>query len=168
MKKNIKLITGMAIMMALLISKTQVQADHHGSHNKTNRVDVVKGKATKTSKPIDWRAKGAEDAKKYFATVEKIRQAVKAGKLTEKEARKKIAELRKNNPWVSSRKKGESRTNRADILRKFDKNKDGKLDEKERAEARKAISNRNKKSETKRKPRKGNKKRERPSRKNKK
>jgi hypothetical protein len=165
MKKNIKLITGIAIVMALLISGAQVQADHHGNHNKTNRVDVVKGKPTKTGKTVDWRAKGAEDGKKYFAAMQKIRKAVKSGELTEKEARKKITELRKKNPWVSNRDRGQSRSGRAEI---FDKNKDGKLDEKERAEARKAMSDRSKKPENKRKSRRADKKRERPSRKNKK
>ena len=168
MKKNIKLITGIAIVMALLISGAQVQADHHGNHNKTNRVDVVKGKPTKTGKTVDWRAKGAEDGKKYFAAMQKIRKAVKSGELTEKEARKKIKELRKKNPWVSNRDRGQSRSGRAEIFKKFDKNKDGKLDEKERAEARKAMSDRSKKPENKRKSRRADKKRERPSRKNKK
>lgn len=168
MKKNIKLITGIAIIMALLISGVQVQADHHGNHNKTNRVDVVKGKPAKTNKTVDWRAKGAEDGKKYFAAMQKIRKAAKSGELTEREARKKIAELRKKNPWVSKRDRSQSRSGRAEIFKKFDKNKDGKLDEKERAEARKVMSDRTKRPESKRKSRKADKKRERPSRKSKK
>ena len=73
-----------------------------------------------------------------------------------REARKRYAALRKRmEGYTNSRTSGR----RADILKKFDKNKDGKLDDKERAEAQKAMSEWRKKSSAKGKPnaRKGDK-----------
>jgi len=135
MTKYIKLI----IVAALLLGGVSIaQADHHGSHSKTNRVDKVK------VKPAPKKANPAEVRKKRHAlAAKKIKDGVKAGKITEKQAKEKLAALRKS--YVSGAKGSSRRPSREDLVKKFDKNKDGKLDEKERAAARKAMEARTKK-----------------------
>ena len=158
MKNYIKLI---AIGALLLGGTTIVQSDQT---SKTNKRAEAKGK------PTPKKADPREARKRYAAAVKKIREAQKAGKLTEAEAKEKYTALRKRmEGYTNSRTSGR----RADILKKFDKNKDGKLDDKERAEAQKAMSEWRKKSATKgkgearkgRKPRRdGDSKRSRSSR----
>jgi len=135
MNKYIKLI----IVAALLLGGVSIaQADHHGGHSKTNRVDKVK------VKPAPKKANPAEVRKKRHAlAAKKIKDGVKAGKITEKQAKEKLAALRKS--YVSGAKGSSRRPSREDLVKKFDKNKDGKLDEKERAAARKAMEARTKK-----------------------
>ena len=144
MKNYIKLI---AIGALLLGGTTIVQSDQT---SKTNKRAEAKGK------PTPKKADPREARKRYAAAVKKIREAQKAGKLTEAEAKEKYTALRKRmEGYTNSRTSGR----RADILKKFDKNKDGKLDDKERAEAQKAMSEWRKKSSAKGKPnaRKGDK-----------
>mgnify|MGYP001161480543 CR=1 FL=1 len=148
-----KYITSIIIAVLLVGSTNVAQADHHGDHSKTNKVSKAKAKPTpKKAKPTDARTKAR---KAYVEAAKKIKEAVEAGKLTEEQAKEKYAALRKRMA---------TRSSRADILKRFDKNKDGKLDDKEKAAARKAMSER-KKSSGKRGPKRGerggNKKRER-------
>jgi len=150
MNKHIKLI----IVAALLLGGVSIaQADHHGGHSKTNRVDKVK------VKPAPKKANPAEVRKKRHAlAAKKIKDGVKAGKITEKQAKEKLAALRKS--YVSGVKGSSRRPSREDLVKKFDKNKDGKLDEKERAVARKATAEWRKKAAAKRTPKEGEKKAE--------
>ena len=150
MNKYIKLI----IVAALLLGGVSTaQADHHGGHSKTNRVDKVK------VKPAPKKANPAEVRKKRHAlAAKKIKDGVKAGKITEKQAKEKLAALRKS--YVSGTKGSSRRPSREDLVKKFDKNKDGKLDEKERAVARKATAEWRKKAAAKRTPKEGEKKAE--------
>ncbi len=94
MKTYIKLI----ITAALLLGGVSIaQADHHGGHSKTNRVDKVK------VKPAPKKANPAEVRKKRHAlAAKKIKDGVKAGKITEKQAKEKLAALRKS--YVSGAK----------------------------------------------------------------
>ena len=141
------------------------QADHH----KTKRAAEAKVKLT--TKKADPR----QSRKKYAAAVEKIREAVKSGKITEAEAKEKYTALRKR---MSGHTNSRTSGRRADILKRFDKNKDGKLDDKEKGEARKNMSEWRKKSPTKGKTntrrgdksvrREADKRRSRPSRKSRK
>lgn len=149
MTKYIKLI----IVVALLLGGASVaQADHHGDHSKTNRVDKAK------VKPAPKKANPAEARKKRYAlAAKKIKDGVKAGKLTEKQAKEKLAALRKRAWGDRSKTRAPSRE---DLVKKFDKNKDGKLDEKERAAARKATAEWRKKAAAKRSPKDGGKKAE--------
>ena len=135
------------IVAALVLGTTDVaQADHH----KTNKVAEAKGK------PSPKKAAPSDARKRYAVAAKKIKDGVKAGKLTEKQAKEKLTALRKR--YVAG---GSSRRpSREDLVKKFDKNKDGKLDEKERAEARKAMSERRKKAAAKRTPKEGEKKAE--------
>lgn len=134
MKTYIKLI----IVTALLLGGTTVaQADHH---HKTNKVAQAK------AKPTPKKADPKEARKRYAAAAKKIKEAVKAGKLTEAQAKERYTALRKRMAGhTNSRTAG-----RADILKKFDKNKDGKLDDKEKAAARKATAEWRKKAAAKR------------------
>ena len=129
------------IVAAFLLSGANViQADHH---HKTKKAAEAKGKPT--TKKADPR----EARKKYAEAAKKIREAVKAGKLTEAEAKEKYTALRKK---IAGHTNSRTSGRRADALKRFDKNKDGKLDDKEKAEARKAMSEWRKKSAAKGKP----------------
>jgi hypothetical protein len=137
------------IVAALVLGTTDVaQADHH----KTNKVAEAKGKPSpKKATPIEAR-------KRYAAAAKKIKDGVKAGKLTEKQAKEKLTALRKRVSGTS--RENSRRPSREDFVKKFDKNKDGKLDEKERAEARKGMAEWRKKAAAKRTPKEGEKKAE--------
>ena len=135
MIKYIKLI----IVAALLLGGASVaQADHH---HKTKKVAEAKGK------PAPKKADPREARKKYAAAVKKIREAVKAGKLTEAQAKEKYTALRKK---MAGHTNSRTAGRRADILKRFDKNKDGKLDDKEKVAARKATAEWRKKAAAKR------------------
>ena len=153
MNTYIKLIIAGAL---LLISTNAVQAD-----NKTNKVAKTREVDARAVKAKQTKKDSVETRKKYAEAVKKIREAVKAGKLTEKQAKEKYAALRKK---IAPSRTGS--TSRAAIIKRFDKNKDGKLDEKERAEARKSMSSRGKRSERegKRDSRRGDKRKGKPSR----
>ena len=160
MKNYIKLVTMATLLLGYV---NPVQADHH---HKTKKTSEAKGK------PAEKKADPREARKRYAAAVKKIREAQKAGKLTEADAKEKYAALRKR---MAGHTNSRTSIRRADILKKFDKNKDGKLDDKERAEAQKAMSEWRKKSSAKGKPnarrgdkgprREGDKRRSRSSRK---
>jgi|TARA_E500000305_G_scaffold108228_1_gene110087 hypothetical protein len=120
MKKYITFI----ITAALLLGTSVVQADHH---SKTNKAATVKGK-----KPTAKKVNPNDARKRYAAAAKKIRDAVKAGKLTPQQAKEKQTALRKRM-----------------ALQRFDKNKDGKLCEKEQAAMKKALAER-KNKDTKR------------------
>ena len=111
----------------------------------------------KAKKPAAKKVNPNDARKRYAAAAKKIRDAVKAGKLTPKEAKEKQTALRKRM-----------------VLQRFDKNKDGKLCEKEQAAMKKALAERKNKdtrrgSKPRRErgegPRRGGDKRKRPTRK---
>ena len=135
MKTYIKLSIGAALLLG---GASVAQADHH---HKTNKVTEAKGK------PAPKKADPREARKKYAAAVKKIREAVKAGKLTEAQAKEKYTALRKK---MAGHTNSRTAGRRADIVKRFDKNKDGKLDDKEKAAARKATSEWRKKAAAKR------------------
>ena len=81
---------------------------------------------------------------RYDAAAKNLREQVKSGKITEEQARERLGQLRKR---MAQARGGEnqsesSRGSRERLMKEFDKNKDGKLDEKERAALRKAMSER--------------------------
>jgi hypothetical protein len=81
---------------------------------------------------------------RYDAAVKSIREQVKAGKVTEEQARERLGQLRKRMAQASGGdgQSERSRGSRESLMKEFDKNKDGKLDEQERAALRKAMSER--------------------------
>ena len=79
---------------------------------------------------------------RYDAVAKNLREQVKAGKITEEQARERLGQLRKRMAQANSdnNKSERSRGSREKLMKEFDKNKDGKLDEKERAALRKEMS----------------------------
>ena len=79
---------------------------------------------------------------RYAAAAKRIKEAVKAGKITEAQGKERLAAYRKR-MGEGRGDSGRSRQTREELMKRFDKNKDGKLDEDERAALRKAMSDRN-------------------------
>ncbi len=78
----------------------------------------------------------------YAAAAKRIKEAVKAGKITEAQGKERLAAYRKR-IGEGRGDSGRSRQTREELMKRYDKNKDGKLDEDERAALRKAMSDRN-------------------------
>ena len=78
----------------------------------------------------------------YAAAAKRIKEAVKAGKITEAQGKERLAAFRKR-LGEGRGDSGRSRQTREELMKRYDKNKDGKLDEDERAALRKAMSGRN-------------------------
>ena len=77
------------------------------------------------------------------AADKEIREAVKAGKITEEQGKERMAALRKRVNQSQSRGNSDrSRLSREELTKRFDKNKDGKLDDEERASLRQSLSDR--------------------------
>ncbi len=79
---------------------------------------------------------------RYAAAAMKIKEAVKAGKITEAQGKDRLAAFRKR-LGEGRGDSGRSGQTREELMKRYDKNKDGKLDEDERAALRKAMSDRN-------------------------
>ena len=78
----------------------------------------------------------------YAVAAKRIKEAVKAGKITEAQGKERLAAYRKQ-LGEGRGDSGRSRETREELMKRFDKNNDGKLDEDERAALRKAMSDRN-------------------------
>jgi len=76
---------------------------------------------------------------RYAAAAIKIKESVNAGKITEAQGKERLAALRKR-LGEGRGDSGRSRQTREELMKRYDKNKDGKLDEDERAALRKAMS----------------------------
>ena len=83
---------------------------------------------------------------RYQIAAKKIQEDLKAGKITETQARERQQALRKRLAQSAGRggdrDTDRSRSSRESLMKEFDKNKDGKLDEAERNALRKAMSER--------------------------
>lgn len=79
---------------------------------------------------------------RYAAAAKRIKEAVKAGKITEAQGKERLAAFRKQ-LGEGRGDSGRSRQTREELMKRYDKNKDGKLDEDERVALRKAMSDRN-------------------------
>ena len=79
---------------------------------------------------------------RYAAAAMKIKEAVKAGKITEAQGKDRLAAFRKR-LGEGRGDSGRSGQTREELMKRYDKNKDGKLDEDERAALRRAMSDRN-------------------------
>ena len=125
--------------------------DGDGKLNETERkaataeVRKLNGRESDRSSESDPRRQRIETARK------KISAAMKAGEITEKQAKQRMAALKKRISQSQS-KSGNNRAKsdsdrsrrggdyRARLMKEFDKNGDGKLDEAERNAARKSLS----------------------------
>ena len=82
---------------------------------------------------------------RYQIAAKKIQEDLKAGKITDEQARQRQQALRKRLQSVDrggDRDTDRSRSSRESLMKEFDKNNDGKLDEAERNALRKAMSER--------------------------
>ncbi len=83
---------------------------------------------------------------RYQIAAKKIQEDLKAGKITEEQARERQQALRKRLAQSAGRggdrDTDRSRSSRESLMKEFDKNNDGKLDEAERNALRKAMSER--------------------------
>ena len=83
---------------------------------------------------------------RYQIAAKKIQEDLKVGKITEAQARERQQALRKRLAQSAGRggdrDTDRSRSSRESLMKEFDKNKDGKLDEAERNALRKAMSER--------------------------
>ena len=84
---------------------------------------------------------------RYRIASKKIQEDLKAGKITKEQARERQEALRKRLAQSAANRGGDrdsdrSRFSREAMMKQFDKNKDGKLDEAERNALRKAMSER--------------------------
>jgi hypothetical protein len=76
---------------------------------------------------------------RYAAAAMKIKEAVALGKITEAQGKDRLAAFRKR-LGEGRGDSGRSGQTREELMKRYDKNKDGKLDEDERAALRKAMS----------------------------
>ncbi len=82
---------------------------------------------------------------RYAAAAKRIKEAVKAGKITEAQGKERLAAYRKRLGEGRGEGRGDSsrsRQTREELMKRFDKDGNGKLDEDERAALRKAMSDR--------------------------
>ena len=169
--KNIGIIASavlLSISLNLVIAEEAKQAVKKGSRSaeRPSREAIVKrfdkdgdGKLSDTERSAARKALGSRSSQsnrqseedqqrqrraRYDAAAKNLREQVKSGKITEVQARERLGQLRKR---MAQARGGEdqsesSRGSRERLMKEFDKNKDGKLDEKERAALRKAMSER--------------------------
>ncbi|MBC8245854.1 MAG: hypothetical protein H8E20_15865 [Verrucomicrobia bacterium] len=99
--------------------------------------------ARKTDRAGDGDRRQAGIRQRIEAASKEIRAAVKAGKITEEQGKERLAALRKRLSQGQARGGSDRvRLSREELTKRFDKNKDGKLDDKERAALRKSLSDR--------------------------
>ena len=105
--------------------------------------------ARKSDRASDKARPNSGGRERYAAAAIKIKEAVKAGKITEAQGkerltayRKRLGEGRGESRGESRGDSGRSRQTREELMNRYDKNKDGKLDDDERAALRKAMSDR--------------------------
>ena len=98
--------------------------------------------ARQSDKASDKARPNSGGRERYAAAAMKIKEAVKAGKITEAQGKERLAAYRKR-MGEGRGDSGRSRQTREELMKRYDKNKDGKLDEDERAALRRAMSDRN-------------------------
>ena len=150
---KIKIINSLAAAALLTVSLGVLQAEKA----KSTDAEPAKAKAAKKSDRSSQRAafikrfdkdgdgklndaeRKAAGAARYAAAAIKIKESVNAGKITEAQGKERLAALRKR-LGEGRGDSGRSRQTREELMKRYDKNKDGKLDEDERAALRKAMS----------------------------
>ncbi|HJO09005.1 MAG TPA: hypothetical protein QGH16_04090 [Verrucomicrobiota bacterium] len=116
--------------------------DGDGKLSEAERAAARKAMAGAKSDRVSGKARPKSDSREqYAAMAKKLREGVKAGKLTEKQAKEKLTDYRKKLAQGQSGS-DRSRQTREELMKRYDKNGDGKLDERERAALRKSLSGR--------------------------
>ena len=120
--------------------------DGDGKLNESERKAAGEARKAKGSSKSDRASDKARPnsggRERYAAAAMKINEAVKAGKITEAQGKERLAAFRKQ-LGEGRGDSGRSRQTREELMKRYDKNKDGKLDEDERVALRKAMSDRN-------------------------
>ena len=105
------------------------------------RMAALKKRISQSDRASDKARPNSGGRERYAAAAKRIKEAVKAGKITEAQGKERLAAFRKRlgeGRGDSSR----SRQTREELMKRFDKDGNGKLDEDERAALRKAMSDR--------------------------
>ena len=125
--------------------------DGDGKLNETERKAAGAALRKQSGRQSDRASESDRRRQRIETATKQIRAAVKAGEITEEQGKERMAALRKRISQSQSRS-GNSRANsdndrssrggdyRARLMKEYDKNGDGKLDEAEREAARKAFS----------------------------
>jgi hypothetical protein len=106
------------------------------------RMAALKKRISQSDRANDKARPNSGGRERYAAAAMKIKEAVKAGKITEAQGKERLAAYRKR-MGEGRGDSGRSRQTREELMKRYDKNKDGKLDEDERVALRKAMSDRN-------------------------
>jgi len=106
------------------------------------RMAALKKRISQSDRANDKARPNSGGRERYAAAAMKIKEAVKAGKITEAQGKDRLAAFRKR-MGEGRGDSGRSGQTREELMKRYDKNKDGKLDEDERAALRKAMSDRN-------------------------
>ena len=106
------------------------------------RMAALKKRISQSDRANDKARPNSGGRERYAAAAMKIKEAVKAGKITEAQGKERLAAYRKR-MGEGRGDSGRSGQTREELMKRYDKNKDGKLDEDERAALRKAMSDRN-------------------------
>ena len=106
------------------------------------RMAALKKRISQSDRANDKARPNSGGRERYAAAAMRIKEAVKAGKITEAQGKERLAAYRKR-MGEGRGDSGRSRQTREELMKRYDKNKDGKLDEDERAALRRAMSDRN-------------------------
>lgn len=106
------------------------------------RMAALKKRISQSDRANDKARPNSGGRERYAAAAMKIKEAVKAGKITEAQGKERLAAYRKR-MGEGRGDSDRSRQTREELMKRYDKNKDGKLDEDERAALRRAMSDRN-------------------------
>ena len=106
------------------------------------RMAALRKRLSQSDRANDKARPNSGGRERYAAAAMRIKEAVKAGKITEAQGKERLAAYRKR-MGEGRGDSGRSRQTREELMKRYDKNKDGKLDEGERAALRKAMSDRN-------------------------
>ena len=106
------------------------------------RMAALRKRISQSDRANDKARPNSGGRERYAAAAMRIKEAVKAGKITEAQGKERLAAYRKR-MGEGRGDSGRSRQTREELMKRYDKNKDGKLDEDERAALRRAMSDRN-------------------------
>jgi len=109
------------------------------------RMAALKKRISQSDRASDKARPNSGGRERYAAAAKRIKEAVKAGKITEAQGKERLAAYRKRLGEGRGEGRGDSsrsRQTREELMKRFDKDGNGKLDEDERAALRKAMSDR--------------------------
>jgi hypothetical protein len=115
--------------------------DGDGKLNEAERKAAGAARKAQGARQSDKARPNSGGRERYAVAAIKIKESVKSGKITEAQGKERLAAYRKQ-LGEGRGDSGRSSQTREELMKRYDKNKDGKLDEDERAALRKAMSDR--------------------------